>query len=113
MSYQTKKYSKTQRRNKSLEALESVELKDKANEFPSSLSGSEQQRVALARAIVGKPQLIICDEPTGALDNSTGEKVLSLLHKRVKETKSSLILVTHDKDVAATCNHIYKMNAER
>lgn len=109
LHYQPTKVSKKLRRQQALAALEAVELAEKATELPSRLSGGEQQRVALARALVGDPALIICDEPTGALDEATGAHVLSLLHQRVTQTGTALVMVTHDPDVAATCAHIYRM----
>ena len=79
------------------------------NEYPGRLSGGEQQRVAIARALVTNPELLICDEPTGALDSSTGEKVLQVLHDRVQESGTTLLLVTHDMKVARSCSHIFTM----
>ncbi|MDK6695953.1 ABC transporter ATP-binding protein [Gardnerella vaginalis] len=101
--------SKQKRRKTIEEALCDVGLQDKLNEYPGRLSGGEQQRVAIARALVTNPKLLICDEPTGALDSSTGEKVLQVLHDRVQESGTTLLLVTHDMKVARSCSHIFTM----
>ena len=71
--------------------------------MPSRLSGGEQQRVAIARALVGDPDLLICDEPTGALDTETGDMVADILFRHVRELGVTLILVTHDPQLAARC----------
>lgn len=83
--------------------LESVGLGDRLNNFPAELSGGEQQRVSIARAIAKNPELILCDEPTGALDYATGKKILKLLHDLTAERKKLVIVVTHNaalKDMA-------------
>lgn len=69
-----------------------------------------QQRVAIARALAVSPEAILCDEPTGALDKKTGQQVMSLLLKVVKENKIMLLLVTHDPDIANTCDTIFRMD---
>ena len=71
--------------------------------MPSRLSGGEQQRVAIARALVGDPDLLICDEPTGALDTETGDMVATYCFRHVRELGVTLILVTHDPQLAARC----------
>ncbi len=113
LNYQPRALSRKERHTQALDALAAVGLEGKATELPSRLSGGEQQRVAMARALAGEPDLLICDEPTGALDHATGKHVLSLLHRRVKESGAALVLVTHDPDVAATCSHIYNMDEGR
>lgn len=83
--------------------LESVGLADRLNNFPAELSGGEQQRVSIARAVAKNPKLILCDEPTGALDYITGKKILKLLHTLSREQKKLVIVVTHNaalKDMA-------------
>lgn len=94
-----------QARRAGLEALESVELADRANRFPDDLSGGQQQRVAIARAVVGTRRLILADEPTGALDSTTGELVLRMLRRRV-DAGAGAILVTHDARHAAWADRI-------
>ena len=106
--------SKTKRFAKScdpaLDVLEMVGLADRHKEFPNRLSGGEQQRVAIARALVVEPELLICDEPTGALDTETSTSIMDLLLRLVKERSISLALVTHDPDIAALCDVSFRMN---
>ena len=85
------------------DALKAVELDDKINNKASNLSGGQKQRLAIARAIVNKPKLIFADEPTGNLDSSTGEKIMDLLFELNKTMGSTLVIVTHDHDLAARC----------
>jgi putative ABC transport system ATP-binding protein len=85
------------------EALKAVELDDKTNTQASKLSGGQKQRLAIARAIVNKPSLIFADEPTGNLDSKTGEKIMDLLFELNKTLGSTLIIVTHDHELAARC----------
>ena len=85
------------------EILTNVGLEDRMNNFPSQLSGGEQQRVSIARALAKNPTLLLCDEPTGALDYQTGKQVLSLLQEMCKKRKKTVIIVTHNqalKDMA-------------
>jgi predicted ABC-type transport system involved in lysophospholipase L1 biosynthesis ATPase subunit len=83
------------------ELLELTGLADKADHLPAELSGGEAQRVAVARALAQRPELLLCDEPTGHLDSDTGERVLDLLDALQDELGFSLVLATHDYDVAA------------
>lgn len=83
-----------------IEILESVGLKNRASNFPSQLSGGEQQRVAIARAIAKNPKLLLCDEPTGALDSQTGQMIIDLLMKTCKERHMTTILITHNSAIA-------------
>jgi len=85
------------------QALEAVELSDKINTRARNLSGGQKQRLAIARSIVNKPKLIFADEPTGNLDSVTGETVVNLLFDMNKKLGSTLIIVTHDHDLAARC----------
>ncbi len=79
-----------------LEVMTKVGLKDRINYFPGQLSGGEQQRVSIARAIAKNPDILLCDEPTGALDYETGKKILKLLHNICKDEKKAIIVVTHN-----------------
>jgi putative ABC transport system ATP-binding protein len=81
---------------KPIEALEMVGLKDRAHHFPSQLSGGEQQRVAIARAIAKRPAVLLCDEPTGALDSSTGIAVLEALERVNRELGTTTVIITHN-----------------
>jgi putative ABC transport system ATP-binding protein len=83
--------------------IESVGLSHRADHLPSQLSGGESQRVAIARALATGPQVLFADEPSGNLDEETGEKVMGLLFDMVEKTKTTLILVTHDPDLARRC----------
>ena len=91
------------------EVLESVGLKDKEKNFPSQLSGGEQQRVSIARAVAKNCDIILCDEPTGALDYETGKGILALLSKEAKENGKTVIIVTHNSAIADMANHLIKM----
>lgn len=84
-------------------ALEAVELESKAGNLAANLSGGQRQRLAIARAIVNKPQILFADEPTGNLDSATGEKIMNLLFGLNKSLGCTLILVTHDAELAARC----------
>jgi putative ABC transport system ATP-binding protein len=87
-----------------LTSLELVGLAAKADSLPAELSGGEAQRVAIARALAQKPELLLCDEPTGHLDSATGERVLDLIEALQREFEFALVLATHDPDVAARSN---------
>lgn len=86
------------------DALKMVGLSHRIAHFPAQLSGGECQRVAIARAIVGEPKLILADEPSGNLDDKTGREVMELLFRLCRERKQTLILVTHNHDLAHTCD---------
>lgn len=90
-----------------------TELQEKENDYPSNLSGGEQQRVAIARALAVSPEAILCDEPTGALDKKTGKQIMDLLHQVVLKNGIMLLIVTHDLDIAKTCNTIFEMDGGR
>lgn len=92
-----------------LKMLELVGLKDKAKSFPSQLSGGQQQRVAIARALVKNPTLLLCDEPTGALDSKTGAQILNLLYKVAKEEEKTVIVVTHNRALTVCADRIIEI----
>ena len=88
------------------EVLEKVGLKDRMNNFPSQLSGGEQQRVAIARAIAKNPKLLLCDEPTGALDYNTGKQILQLLQDTARKEKMTVIIITHNAALAPMADKV-------
>lgn len=89
--------------------LESVGLKNHEDQFPSQLSGGEQQRVAIARALTKNPEILLCDEPTGALDSKTGVKILSLLQNMSKNKGTTVVIVTHNAILANAADKIIKI----
>jgi putative ABC transport system ATP-binding protein len=93
--------------------LEAVGLGHRLTHYPTQLSGGEQQRVAIARALVGRPALIFADEPTGNLDAATGETIVELLFARLAETGATLVLITHDADLARRCDRVITMRDGR
>jgi putative ABC transport system ATP-binding protein len=93
-----------ERKRRGLDALKAVELDDKAKNKANDLSGGQKQRVVIARALINQPQIIFADEPTGNLDSSTGQKVEDILFNLNREHKITLIIVTHDEDLAARCH---------
>ncbi|MEG6520439.1 ABC transporter ATP-binding protein [Desulfotomaculum sp. 1211_IL3151] len=93
------------------EVLQAVGLEARADHFPSQLSGGEQQRVAIARAAVKNPRLLLCDEPTGALDNQTGRLILSLLAKFNSDYGSTVIIVTHNSVLGAMADRVIRMSS--
>jgi putative ABC transport system ATP-binding protein len=100
-------------RQLALEWLEKVGLTPRANHFPKTLSGGEQQRVALARAFINKPAILFADEPTGSLDEASGNKVIELLFELNRENSSTLVLVTHDPALAARCGRQLSLHGGR
>jgi ABC-type lipoprotein export system ATPase subunit len=93
--------TKTGGRERALELLERVDLTDRIKHRPSELSGGQQQRVAIARSMINKPSLILLDEPTGAVDTETAEQLVALLKRLNKEDQVTIVVVTHDLDVAS------------
>ena len=93
------------------EALCMVGLSERANNFPAQLSGGEQQRVAIARALAKNPRLLLCDEPTGALDYVTGKAVLKLLYDLSREHGTTVIIITHNQAIAPMADRIIKIKS--
>jgi len=99
----------TERRDRAAAALEAVGLADRMKHKPTELSGGQQQRVAIARALVNHPAIIMADEPTGNLDSRSGAEIMELLLKLNRESGTTLIIVTHDQDVAAQSKRIIRL----
>ncbi|MDR3344348.1 MAG: ABC transporter ATP-binding protein [Oscillospiraceae bacterium] len=93
--------------------LERVGLGERLNSFPAQLSGGEQQRVSIARALAKNPKLLLCDEPTGALDYSTGKQILKLLQDTARETGMTVIVITHNQAITPMANRIITMRSGR
>ena len=91
------------------ECLERVGLGKRLKNFPAQLSGGEQQRVAIARAIAKNPKLLLCDEPTGALDSKTGRKILELLQEMARKYKMTTIIITHNSNIAEIADRVIHM----
>jgi putative ABC transport system ATP-binding protein len=96
-----------------LEVLGRVGLAGRVGHYPRQLSGGEQQRVAIARAFVTRPAVLFADEPTGNLDAATGERIMELLFGLNAETGATLVLVTHDQELAARCGRVIRLDAGR
>ncbi len=94
-----------------MEVLKAVELDNQKNKYPYQLSGGQMQRVAIARSLVKNPEVLFCDEPTGALDEKTGKKVLGLLQEINKKYHTTMIIVTHNPSIALIANTVIKMNS--
>lgn len=95
------------------EILEKVGLLDRVDNFPAQLSGGEQQRVSIARALAGKPKLLLCDEPTGALDYATGRMILSLLQETCRRENMTVIIVTHNSAITPIADRIIKVKSSK
>ena len=96
--------AKRNSKDKAIELLENIGLQDRIRHFPNQLSGGEQQRVAIARAIINDPEVIFCDEPTGNLDSETGERIIKILIDLNKEKNTTVVVVTHNKELAQVGN---------
>lgn len=101
--------SKKERTERAERLLEIVDMKDRMNHLPNELSGGQKQRVAIARAMANDPDIILADEPTGALDSKTGRTVMDLFHKLNEVEKRTIIVITHNLDLAKEATRIYKM----
>ena len=111
-----KRMTGSERKKRVTEALETVELGDKISQKAKNLSGGQKQRLAIARAIVNDPRIIFADEPTGNLDSTTGDLIEDMLFKLNKESGSTLVIVTHDDELASKCDmqiHIKDGKIER
>lgn len=95
----------------SMEALALVGLADRADHYPSQLSGGEQQRVAIARAIAKNPKLLLCDEPTGALDFETGKRILAVLQEVNRATGTTVVVITHNSPIAQMGHRVVRMRS--
>ncbi len=95
---------------RAMELLDAVGVAERAHHTPMELSGGEQQRVALARALINNPSIVLADEPTGNLDEETGRTVLDLLFKLTKDSGHALVMVTHSRQIAATCDRTLFLN---
>jgi putative ABC transport system ATP-binding protein len=93
------------------EALERVGLGDRLQHFPAQLSGGEQQRVAIARAIVKRPEVLLCDEPTGALDYTTGKRVLEVLDRVNRELGTTTVIITHNASIGAMADRVIRIGS--
>lgn len=93
------------------EILKQVGLEDRINNFPSQLSGGEQQRVAIARALAKNPKLLLCDEPTGALDYNTGKQVLKLLQDSARKSGMTVVIITHNSALTAMADRVIKVKS--
>jgi putative ABC transport system ATP-binding protein len=104
-----RRMSGSERRRLAVEALERVGLSARINHFPSQLSGGQQQRVAVARAIVGKPKIVLADEPTGNLDSVMGDEIMDVLHGLNRESGATIVMVTHDQQKADQTSRIVRL----
>ena len=94
----------------STNVLQSVGLGERLDNFPAQLSGGEQQRVTIARAIAKKPKLLLCDEPTGALDYETGKQILAILQNTARETGTTVLIITHNSAIAEMADRVIRIN---
>ena len=104
-----RKMSGAERRRRAAEALQRVGLASRLHHFPTQLSGGQQQRVAIARAVVGRPRLILADEPTGNLDSHMGEEIMGILETLNREEQATIIMVTHDDQKAARTARTFRI----
>ena len=95
------------------EVLSWVGLRERADHFPSQLSGGEQQRVAIARAVAKNPKMLLCDEPTGALDYETGKMILGTLRNIHRQTGKTCLIITHNADIGKMADRVVRMRSGR
>lgn len=103
------KVSRKEREERAKILLEAVDMKERMSHAPSELSGGQKQRVAIARAMANNPDIILADEPTGALDSETGRQVMDLFHKLNEEEKRTIVVITHNLELAEEADRIYRM----
>ncbi len=104
-----RRMSGAERKRRALAALEKVGLKARTKHFPNQLSGGQKQRVAIARAIVGEPEIILADEPTGNLDSVMGAEIMDILMRLNKEESTTIVMVTHDEHLAKQTQRIIRL----
>ena len=104
-----RKVSGSERRKLAREALERVGLSARVHHFPNQLSGGQQQRVAIARAVIGKPAILLADEPTGNLDSHMGDEVMEILNRLNTERQTTIVMVTHDEKLAQRTHRIVRL----
>ncbi|MEA2570148.1 MAG: putative transport system ATP-binding protein [Acidobacteriota bacterium] len=104
-----RKMGSAERRRLALAALDRVGLASRVHHFPTQLSGGQQQRVAIARAIVGRPRVLLADEPTGNLDSQMGDEIMEILHALNRDDKTTIVMVTHDDRFAKQTNRIVRL----
>jgi putative ABC transport system ATP-binding protein len=109
----TESCSAKERHRRAEEQLHRVELEHRLNAYPSTMSGGEQQRVAIARALIGRPRVVLADEPTGSLDEKTGQQVMRLLIDEVRRENATLLLVTHDAELACQADRTVRLESGR
>jgi putative ABC transport system ATP-binding protein len=104
-----RRLSNADRKRQAMEALERVGLGARVHHYPSQLSGGQQQRVAIARAIVGKPRILLADEPTGNLDSQMGEEIMGMLEELNRQERTTVVMVTHDQQKAEKTHRIVRL----
>lgn len=104
-----RRVSSSERRRLAAAALESVGLKNRMGHFPNQLSGGQKQRVAIARAVIGQPEIILADEPTGNLDSVMGDEVMDILLRLNQENNTTLVMVTHDEAMANKTHRLVRL----
>lgn len=92
------------------EIIDNLELSERVNHYPSQLSGGQQQRTAIARALINEPEILLCDEPTGNLDERSGKEVMDLLLKLNREQNKTILIVTHNPEIAKQCGRIIEIS---